>query len=151
MQANLWQQPPVGRELGPDGAPDHPRSQSTQPTNSLTKNSSFCYFTLDDMGLRLLKLLLDDTYLFAFQRYLLQNGVCQPSMMPGYLSSLDMLSDFYSSGRGKKEAALLDRGTFFACQMDVLKKCCNIGPSALVIPDHWLLEFDANGGGEHDE
>lgn len=116
-----------------------------------TKYSSFRYFTMDDMGLRLMKLLLDHTYLFAFQQHLLQNGVCEPSILPGYLSSLESLSEFYNSGKGKKEAASLDRGTFFACQIDILKKFCKIGPGLLVIPDHWLLKFDANGGGEHDE
>ena len=116
-----------------------------------TKYSSFRYFTMDDMGLRLLKLYLDDTYLFAFQQYLLQNGVCEPSILPGYLSSLESLSEHYDSGKGKREARCLDRGTFFACQIDILKKFCKIGPGLLVIPDRWLLKFDANGGGEHGE
>ena len=116
-----------------------------------TKYSSFRYFTMDDMGLHLLKLYLDDTYLLAFQQYLLQNGVCEPSMLPGYLSSLESLSEYYDSGKGNREAHYLDRGTFFACQIDILKKFCKIGPGLRVIPDHWLLKFDANGGGEHGE
>ena len=108
-----------------------------------TKYSSFRYFSMDDMGLRLLKLYLDDTYLVAFQQYLLQSGVCQPSILPGYLSSLESLSEHYGSGKGKREACCLDRGTFFACQIDILKKFCKIGPGLLVIPDRWLLGFDA--------
>ena len=116
-----------------------------------TKDSCFRYFTMDDMGLRLLKLYLDDTYLFAFQQYLLQNGVCEPSILPGYLSSLESLSEHYDSGKGKREARCLDRGTFFACQIDILKRFCKIDPDLLVIPDHWLLKFDANGGDEHGE
>ena len=110
-----------------------------------TKDSSFRYFTMDDMGLRLLKLYLDDTYLVAFQQYLLQNGVCEPSILPGYLSSLESLSEHYDSGKGKREARCLDRGTFFACQIDILKRFCKIGPGLLVIPDRWLLDFEMNG------
>ena len=116
-----------------------------------TRYSSFRYFTVDDMGLNLMKLYLDDTYMVSFQQYLLQNGVCQPSMLPGYLFSLESLSEFYDSGKGKREAVLLDRGTFFACQTDILKKFCKIGPGLIVIPDRWLQTFDANGGGEHGE
>ena len=115
-----------------------------------TKNSNFHYFTMDDMGLHLLKLYLDNTYLFAFQQHLLQHGVCQPSMLPGYLFSLESLSEFYSSGKGKRETASLDKGAFFACQIDILKEFCKIGPDLLVIPDRWLLEFGANGGGDSD-
>ena len=110
-----------------------------------TKGSSFHYFTLDDMGLRLMKLLLDNTYLFAFQQHLLQNGVCEPSMLPGYLSSLESLSEHYDSGKGKREVRCLDRDTFFACQIDILKRFCKIGPGLLVIPDRWLLDFEMNG------
>ena len=110
-----------------------------------TKYSSFRYFTMDDMGLRLLKLYLDNTYLVAFQQYLLQNGVCQPSMLPGYLSSLESLSEHYDPGKGKREARCLDRGTFFACQIDTLKRFCKIAPDLLVIPDRWLLDFEMNG------
>ena len=112
---------------------------------NFTKDSSFHYFTLDDMGLRLMKLLLDNTYLFAFQQHLLQNGVCEPSMLPGYLSSLESLSEHYDSGKGKREVRCLDRDTFFACQIDTLKKYCNIGPALLAIPDRWLLDFEMNG------
>ena len=112
---------------------------------NFTKDSSFHYFTLDDMGLRLMKLLLDNTYLCAFQQHLLQNGVCEPSILPGYLSSLESLSEHYDSGKGKREARCLDRGTFFACQIDILKRFCKIGPDLLVIPDHWLLDFEMNG------
>ena len=110
-----------------------------------TKDSSFHYFTLDDMGLRLMKLLLDNTYLFAFQQHLLQNGVCQPSMLPGYLLSLESLSEYYDSGKEKREVRCLDRGTFFTCQIDILKKFCKNGPDLLVIPDRWLLDFEMNG------
>ena len=110
---------------------------------NFTKDSSFHYFTLDDMGLRLMKLLLDNTYLCAFQQHLLQNGVCEPSILPGYLSSLESLSEHYDSGKGKREVRCLDRGTFFACQIDILKRFCKIGPGLLVIPDRWLLGFDA--------
>ena len=76
---------------------------------------------------------------------LLQNGVCEPSILPGYLFSLESLFEHYDSGKGKREARCLDRGTFFACQIDSLKKFCKIGPDLLVIPDHWLLDFEMNG------
>ena len=100
---------------------------------------------MDDMGLRLLKLYLDNTYLVAFQQYLLQSGVCEPSILPGYLSSLESLAEHYDPGKGKREARCLDRGTFFACQIDILKRFCKIGPGLLVIPDRWLLDFEMNG------
>ena len=98
-----------------------------------TKDSSFHYFTLDD------------TYLFTFQQHLLQSGVCQPSMLPGYLSSLESLSEYDGSGKGKREARYLERGTFFACQIDILKRFCKIDPDLLVITDRWLLDFEMNG------
>ena len=110
-----------------------------------TKTSSFHYFTLDDMGFRLMKLLLDDTYLFVFQQHLLQNGVCQPSMLPGYLFSLELLSEYYDTGKGKRFVWSLNGSTFFTCQIDILKKLCKIGSNLLIIPDHWLLDFEMNG------
>lgn len=54
-----------------------------------SKNSSFHYFTVDEMGLRLMKLALDEMALYRFQRYLQQNGICKASMLPLYLFSLD--------------------------------------------------------------
>ena len=42
-----------------------------------SKNSSFHYFTMDEMGLRLMKLALDEMSLYRFQRYLQQNGICK--------------------------------------------------------------------------
>ena len=42
-----------------------------------SKNSSFHYFTVDEMGLRLMKLALDEMALYRFQRYLQQNGICK--------------------------------------------------------------------------
>ena len=98
-----------------------------------TKDSSFHYFTLDD------------TYLFTFQQHLLQSGVCQPSMLPVYLFSLESLSEYDGSGKGKREARYLERGTFFACQIDILKRFCKSDPDLLVIPDRWLLDFEMNG------
>jgi len=56
---------------------------------------------------------------------------------------LESLSELYDSGKGKREAHYLDRGTFFAGQIDILKKFCKIGLGLLVIPDRWLLGFDA--------
>lgn len=45
-----------------------------------SKNSSFHYFTVDEMGLRLMKLALDEMALYRFQRYLQQNGICKASI-----------------------------------------------------------------------
>lgn len=56
---------------------------------------------------------------------------------------MESLSEHYGSGKGKREARCLDRGTFFACQVDMLKRFCKIEPGLLVIPDRWLLGFDA--------
>ena len=42
-----------------------------------SKNSSFHYFTVVEMGLRLMKLALDEMALYRFQRYLQQNGICK--------------------------------------------------------------------------
>ena len=56
-----------------------------------SKNSSFHYFTVDEMGLRLMKLALDEMALYRFQRYLQQNGICKASMLPLYLFSLELL------------------------------------------------------------
>ena len=40
-----------------------------------SKNSSFHYFTVDEMGLRLMKLALDEMALYRFQRYLQQISI----------------------------------------------------------------------------
>ena len=45
-----------------------------------SKNSSFHYFTVDEMALRLMKLALDEMALYRFQRYLQQNGICKASI-----------------------------------------------------------------------
>lgn len=47
-----------------------------------SKNSSFHYFTVDEMGLRLMKLALDEMALYRFQRYLQQNGHLQSIYAP---------------------------------------------------------------------
>ena len=51
-----------------------------------SKNSSFHYFTVDEMGLRLMKLALDEMALYRFQRYLQQNGICKASTERKYAS-----------------------------------------------------------------
>ena len=51
-----------------------------------SKNSSFHYFTVDEMGLRLMKLALDEMALYRFQRYLQQNGICKASTERKYTS-----------------------------------------------------------------
>ena len=74
-----------------------------------SKNSSFHYFTVDEMGLRLMKLVLDEMALYRFQRYLQQNGICKASMLPLYLFSLELLSEAYALKKGKQMRAELDR------------------------------------------
>ena len=92
-----------------------------------SKNSSFHYFTVDEMGLRLMKLALDEMALYRFQRYLQQNGICKASMLP------------------------LDRGALFSCQADVVKRICNTGPNLITIPDKWLLDLDTERDDSSDE
>lgn len=80
-------------------------AQGVNPRSRLihfSKNSSFHYFTVDEMGLRLMKLTLDETMLYRFQRYLQQNGICKASMLPLYLFSLELLSEAYALKRGSK-------------------------------------------------
>ena len=115
-----------------------------------SKNSSFHYFTVDEMGLRLMKLPLDETMLYRFQRYLQQNSICKASMLPLYLFSLELLSEAYASKTGKQMRTELDRGGLFSCQADVVKRICNTGPDLITIPDKWLLGFDMEKGGEPD-
>ena len=100
-----------------------------------SKNSSFHYFTVDEMGLRLMKLALDEMALYRFQRYLQQNGICKASMLPLYLFSLELLSEVYALKKGKQMRAELDRGALFSCQADVVKRICNTGPNLITIPD----------------
>ena len=115
-----------------------------------SKNSSFRYFTMDEMGLRLMKLALDEMALYRFQRYLQQNSICKASMLPLYLFSLELLSEAYASKTGKQMRTELDRGGLFSCQADVVKRICNTGPDLITIPDKWLLGFDMEKGGEPD-
>ena len=68
---------------------ENPRSRLIR----FSKNSGFHYFTVDEMGLRLMKLALDEMTLYRFQRYLQQNGICKASMLPLYLFSLELLSE----------------------------------------------------------
>lgn len=96
-----------------------------------SKNSSFHYFTVDEMGLRLMKLALDEMALYRFQRYLQQNGICKASMLPLYLFSLELLSEAYALKKGKQMRAELDRGALFSCQADVVKRICNTGPNLI--------------------
>ena len=104
-----------------------------------SKDSGFHYFTVDEMGLRLMKLTLDEMALYRFQRYLQQNGICKASMLPLYLFSLELLSEAYALKKGKQMRAELDRGALFSCQADVVKRICNTGPDLITIPDKWLL------------
>ena len=115
-----------------------------------SKNSSFHYFTVDEMGLRLMKLALDEMALYRFQRYLQQNSICKASMLPLYLFSLELLSEAYASKTGKQMRTELDRGGLFSCQADVVKRICNTGPDLITISDKWLLNFDMAKGGEPD-
>ena len=115
-----------------------------------SKNSSFHYFTVDEMGLRLMKLALGEMALYRFQRDLQQNGICKASMLPLYLFSLELLSEAYALKKGKQMRAELDRGALFSCQADVVKRICNTGPNLITIPDKWLLGFDMEKGGEPD-
>ena len=115
-----------------------------------SKNSSFHYFTMDEMGLRLMKLALDEMSLYRFQRYLQQNDICKASMPPLYLFSLELLSEAYASKTGKQMRTELDRGGLFSCQADVVKRICNTGPDLITISDKWLLNFDMAKGGEPD-
>jgi hypothetical protein len=113
-------------------------AQGVNPRSRLihfSKNSSFHYFTVDEMGLRLMKLALDEMALYQFQRYLQQNGICKASMLPLYLFSLELLSEAYALKKGKQMRAELDRGALFSCQADVVKRICNTGPNLITIPD----------------
>ena len=116
-----------------------------------SKNSSFHYFTVDEMGLRLMKLALDEMALYRFQRYLQQNGICKASMLPLYLFSLELLSEAYALKRGKQMKGELNRGGLFSCQADVVKRICNTGPDPITIPDKWLLNFDMERDDSLDE
>lgn len=116
-----------------------------------SKNSSFHYFTVDEMGLRLMKLALDEMALYRFQRYLQQNGICKASMLPLYLFSLELLSEAYALKKGKQMRAELDRGALFSCQADVVKRICNTGPNLITIPDKWLLDLDTERDDSSDE
>lgn len=115
-----------------------------------SKNSSFHYFTVDEMGLRLMKLVLDEMALYRFQRYLQQNSICKASMLPLYLFSLELLSEAYAE-KGKQMRAELDRGALFSCQADVVKRICNTGPNLITIPDKWLLDLDTERDDSSDE
>ena len=95
-----------------------------------SKNSSFHYFTMDEMGLRLMKLALDEMSLYRF--------------------SLELLSEAYASKTRKQMRTELDRGGLFSCQADVVKRICNTGPDLITISDKWLLNFDMAKGGEPD-
>ena len=103
------------------------------------------------MGLRLMKLTLDETMLYRFQRYLQQNGICKASMLPLYLFSLELLSEAYALKKGKQMRAELDRGALFSCQADVVKRICNTGPNLVTIPDKWLLDLDTERDDSSDE
>ena len=116
-----------------------------------SKNSSFHYFAVDEMGLRLMKLALDEVALYRFQRYLQQNGICKASMLPLYLFSLELLSEAYALKKGKQMRAELDRGALFSCQADVVKRICNTGPNLITIPDKWLLDLDTERDDSSDE
>ena len=116
-----------------------------------SKNSSFRYFTVDEMGLRLMKLALDEMALYRFQRYLQQNGICKASMLPLYLFSLELLSEVYALKGGKQMRAEPDRGALFSCQADVVKRICNTGPNLITIPDKWLLDLDTERDDSSDE
>lgn len=116
-----------------------------------SKNSSFHYFTVDEMGLRLMKLALDEMALYRFQRYLQQNGICKASMLPLYLFSLELLSEAYALKKRKQMRAELDRGALFSCQADVVKRICNTGPNLITIPDKWLLDLDTERDDSSDE
>ena len=115
------------------------------------KDSSFHYFTMDEMGLRLMKLTLDEMVLYRFQRYLQQNDICKASMLPLYLFSLELLSEAYALKKGKQMKTELDRGALFACQSDIVKRICNTGPNLITIPDKWLLNFDMERDDSSDE
>ena len=96
-----------------------------------SKNSSFHYFTVDEMGLRLMKLALDEMALYLF--------------------SLELLSEAYALKKGKQMRAELDRGALFSCQADVVKRICNTGPNLITIPDKWLLDLDTERDDSSDE
>ena len=133
---------------------DAKMAQGVNPRSRLihfSKNSSFHYFTVDEMGLRLMKLTLDETMLYRFQRYLQQNGICKASMLPLYLFSLELLSEAYALKKGKQMRAELDRGALFSCQADVVKRICNTGPNLITIPDKWLLDLDMERDDRSDE
>ena len=116
-----------------------------------SKNSSFHYFTVDEMGLRLMKLVLDELALYRFQRYLQQNDICKASMLPLYLFNLELLSEAYALKKGKQMRAELDRGALFSCQADVVKRICDTGPNLITIPDKWLLDLDTERDDSSDE
>ena len=103
------------------------------------------------MGLRLMKLALDEMALYRFQRYLQQKGICKASMLPLYLFSLELLSETYALRKGKQMRAELDRGALFSCQADVVKRICNTGPNLITIPDKWLLDLDTERDDRSDE
>lgn len=129
-------------------------AQGVNPRSRLihfSKNSSFHYFTVDEMGLRLMKLALDEMALYRFQRYLQQNGICKASMLPLYLFSLELLSEAYVLKKRKQMRAELDRGALFSCQADVVKRICNTGPNLITIPDKWLLDLDTERDDSSDE
>ena len=96
-----------------------------------SKNSSFHYFTVDEMGLRLMKLALDEMVLYLF--------------------SPELLLEAYALKKGKQMRAELDRGALFSCQADVVKRICNTGPNLITIPDKWLLDLDTERDDSSDE
>ena len=96
-----------------------------------SKNSSFHYFTVDEMGLRLMKLALDEMALYLF--------------------SPELLLEAYALKKGKQMRAELDRGVLFSCQADVVKRICNTGPNLITIPDKWLLDLDTERDDSSDE
>lgn len=106
-----------------------------------SKNSSFHYFTVDEMGLRLMKLALDEMALYRFKA----------SMLPLYLFSLELLSEAYALKKGKQMRAEPDRGALFSCQADVVKQICNTGPNLITIPGKWLLDLDTERDDSSDE
>ena len=115
-----------------------------------TRNSSTHYFTLDDMGLRLLSLMIDDGARYRFQQYLQQSGICRASMMPPYLFNLEILSTSYRVKKREDTKDRIDDGALFACQKAAVENICKIGPNLITLPDKWLLDFDMEKGGEPD-
>ena len=109
------------------------------------RDSSFYYFAMDEIGMRLINLTLDEMALFRFQQRLQQNGICKVSQFPLYLASMEELSEAYVLRTGKRERNELSSGALFACQMEVVKRICEVGPRLVTIPDRWLLDFDMMG------